>query len=191
MTQLKFLGANAPGQKTVLNISADDLTTLTTDATLFEGKLNAFNAADAAYMQASMDKQKTRADVEARERAIIRRLKSASGYTDPIGQALKIIGSDDNTDMTIAKVDLTATVKAHGTELGFTKTKSNGVNIYSKRDGDADYVFLAHDTISPYVDNRPLLVAGKPEVRRYKAIYLVGDEETGYFSDEVVVTAYP
>ncbi len=191
LTQLKFLRDNAPKYQKELNISPDDLATLTSDSTLFDGKLAAFNAADAVYSQTSSDKQATRTAVEARERAIIRRLKSATGYTDPIGQALKIIGSDDTTDMTTAKVDLSATPLAHGIELDFTKLKSDGVNLYSKRDGDADYVFLAHDTISPYVDNRPLLVAGKPEVRRYKAIYVVGDDETGYFSDEVVVTVQP
>lgn len=191
LTQLKFLRDKAPAQKAVLNISDGDLATLTADATLFEGKFNAFNDANAVYSQTSTDKQNTRAAVEARERAIIRRLKSASGYTDALGKALNIIGSDDTTDMTTAKVDLTATVLAHGVELDFIKTKSDGVNIYSKRDGDADYVFLAHDTVSPYVDNRAVLVAGKPEVPRYKAIYEVSDDEVGYFSDEVVVTVQP
>lgn len=191
LTQLKYLRDKAPAQKIVLNISDDDLTTLTADAALFEGKLKAFNDADAVYSQTSTDKQTTRAAVEGRVRAIIRRFKSATGYTEAIGQLLKIIGSDDTTDLTTAKPDLTATPQAHGTELGFTKSKSDGVNLYSKRDGDADYVFLAHETSSPYVDNRALLVAGKPEVRRYKAIYVVGDEETGFFSDEVVATAYP
>jgi hypothetical protein len=190
-TNLKFLGDNAPAQKVVLNISDDDLATLKADAILFKSKLDALNAADAVYSQVSVDKQNTRVAVEGRERAIIRRLKSATGYTDPIGQALKIVGPDDNTDMTTAKVDLTATILAHGTELGFTKLKSDGVNLYTKRDGDADFVFLAHDTVSPYVDNRPLLVPGKPEVRYYKAIYVVDDEEVGFFSDVVVITAYP
>jgi len=37
----------------------------------------------------------------------------------------------------------------------------------------------------------PLLVPGKPEVRYYKAIYVVDDEEVGFFSDVVVITAYP
>ena len=191
LTQLKFLRDKAPAQKAVLNISDADLATLTTDATLFEGKLNAFNDADAVYSQTSTDKQNTRAAVEGRERAIIRRLKSATGYTDAIGKALNIIGPDDTTDMTTAKVDLTAIVEANDVALTFTKLKSDGVNIYSKRDGDADFVYLAHDTISPYIDNRDMLVAGKPEVRRYKAIYVVGDDETGFFSDEVVVTVQP
>jgi hypothetical protein len=43
----------------------------------------------------------------------------------------------------------------------------------------------------PYVDNRPLLVAGKPEVRRYRCRYILSDVEIGVPSDEVVVTAQP
>jgi len=34
-------------------------------------------------------------------------------------------------------------------ELDFDKSISDGVNIYAKRDGDADFVFLARDTASP------------------------------------------
>jgi hypothetical protein len=191
LTQLKYLRDKAPGQQAVLNISPADIATLTADATLFEGKLTAFNDADAVYSQTSADKQNTRAAVEGRLRAIIRRFKSATGYNDAIGQLLKIIGSDDTTDLTTAKPDLTATPQAHGIELGFTRSKSDGVNIYSKRDGDADFVFLAHDTSAPYVDNRALLAAGKPEVRRYKAIYVLNDDEIGNYSDEVVATVQP
>ena len=61
----------------------------------------------------------------------------------------------------------------------------------SGRDGDADFVFLARDTASPYIDNRPLLVATKPELREYKAVYVQSDAEIGLFSDEVVVNCAP
>ena len=63
-------------------------------------------------------------------------------------------------------------------ELDFDKSISDGVNIYGKRDADADFVFLARDTASPYIDNRPLLVATKPELREYKAVYVLGDAAT-------------
>ena len=65
----------------------------------------------------------------------------------------------------------------------------------------ADFVFLARDTAlaapesdgggSPYIDNRPLLVATKPELREYKAVYVQSDAEIGLFSDEVVVNCAP
>ena len=76
-------------------------------------------------------------------------------------------------------------------ELDFDKSISDGVNIYAKRDGGADFVFLARDTASPYIDNRPLLVATKPELREYKAVYVQSDAEIGLFSDEVVVNCAP
>jgi len=44
---------------------------------------------------------------------------------------------------------------------------------------------------SDRVGNRPLLAAGKPEQRQYKAICVVDDQEVGQFSDEVVITARP
>ena len=82
-------------------------------------------------------------------------------------------------------------------ELDFNLFTSEGVNIYSKRDGDVDFKFLAcpagakrrrtRDTQLPYVDNRPMLVAGKPELRSYKAVFVVGDEGVNQFSDEITV----
>jgi len=62
-------------------------------------------------------------------------------------------------------------------EIGFNLANSEGVNIYSRRDGDTEFKFLARDTVPPYVDNRPMLVAGKPELREYKAVFVVADQE--------------
>jgi hypothetical protein len=61
----------------------------------------------------------------------------------------------------------------------------------SGRDGDADFVLLARDTQTPYVDNRPLLDPTKPEIREYKAMFVLGDEEIGLFSHELVVNCAP
>ena len=58
-------------------------------------------------------------------------------------------------------------------------------------DGDADFIFLARDTASPYIDNRPLLAASKPELREYKCVYVQSDAEIGLFSDEVVANCAP
>ncbi|MEP6664091.1 MAG: hypothetical protein ABJC04_10545 [Verrucomicrobiota bacterium] len=48
---------------------------------------------------------------------------------------------------------------------------------------------LARENHSPYVDNRPLLVAGKPEIRKYKGLFVVGRDEIGLESDVVEATA--
>jgi len=93
-------------------------------------------------------------------------------------------------------------------ELDFDKSISDGVNMDPER-FRGDFVFLARDTApaapksdegwSPYIDNRPLLVATKPELREglasrlreYKAVYVQSDAEIGLFSDEVVVNYAP
>jgi hypothetical protein len=75
-------------------------------------------------------------------------------------------------------------------EVSFSKSSSHGVNVYGWREGDGDFAFLARDNASPYVDERPPLAAGKPELRRYKLIYVVSDREVGQFGAiaETVVT---
>ena len=65
------------------------------------------------------------------------------------------------------------------------------MNIYSQRDGDTDFKLLSRDTHSPYVDNRPMLVAGKPELRQYRAIFVVADQEVSQFSDDLTVNCAP
>ena len=76
-------------------------------------------------------------------------------------------------------------------QIGWDKSISDGVNIYSKRGDEADFTLLHRDNESPYTDDRPLLVAGKPELREYKAVFVVGDIEVSQFSDEITVNCAP
>jgi hypothetical protein len=56
---------------------------------------------------------------------------------------------------------------------------------------------MGRDTATPDVDNRlpsialaeegPLKVSGKPEIREYKAMFVLSDAEIGVFSHELVV----
>ncbi len=75
--------------------------------------------------------------------------------------------------------------------IDFNLANTEGVNIHSRRDGDADFKFLARDTVPPYVDNPPMLVAGKPELREYKVVFVVADKEVSQFSDEITVNCAP
>ena len=38
---------------------------------------------------------------------------------------------------------------------------------------------------------QPLLVPGKPELRQYKAVFVVADQEVSQFSDEITVNCAP
>src|SRR5947209_402070 len=99
---------------------------------------------------------------------------SVSSCSNP--GVLGIIGPEDTADISTLKPDITGEDKKGGVvETDFNLANSGGVNIYSRRDGDADFKFLARDTSPTYVDNRALVVANKPEMREYKAVFVVGD----------------
>lgn len=189
---LEHASGALPGLKTTLGLGDADTTTLTADYNKFKADLTALDTTGAAYDAAAKTKKADRTAIEARVRALVRRIKASAAYTDAIGAQLHILGTDSSTDMSSIKPTLTATIKPNGmVELAFPKGKSDGVNIYTQRDGDATWVFLARDTESPYVDTRPLLVAGKAEVRRYRAVYVLGDDEVGLPSDEISVAVGP
>ena len=117
-----------------------------------------------------------------------RRIKAHPAYTAALGNLLGIVGPEDTTDLSAVAPIISGSDRTGGVvQVDFVKLTSDGVNLYSKRDGDADFVFLARDTATPYIDNRPLLTAGKPEIREYKAMFVLSDEEIGIFSHELVV----
>ena len=142
--------------------------------------------------QATALKKAARRPAEQRSRALAQKMKRHPNYTDAIGEGFGIVGPENTVDLAASKPSLKAVALPHGNvEVRFNKSKSHGVNIYCQRESDSGSVFLARDTASPYVDNRPCLVPGKPETRRYKAIYVFNDRETGQFSDELSVTCQP
>src|SRR5438445_6126123 len=82
-------------------------------------------------------------------RALAARIKAHPAYTVALGSLLGIEGPQDTTDLTTSKPTLAGVDPARRdgvVELDFDKSISDGVNIYAKRDGDADFVFLARDT---------------------------------------------
>lgn len=184
--------ANLATLKVQLGLSDEDLVGCHNDNKELHGKVSAANSAAAASHHATAEKQAFRNDVEDKVRALTRRIKAHPGYTEALGSLLGIVGAETHTDLSDAKPVLKATDQTDGVVvLTYQKTKSDGINIYAQRDNEPEFVFLARDTQTRYVDNRPLLLAGKPELRRYTAVYVVKDEEVGHFSDELVVSCAP
>ena len=175
-----------------VGISAADLTAIDADNTTLHTDIAASNAADALAQQKTQTKQATVKAVKARHRAKAQQTKQDPHYTPALGEQMKIVGNEDSTDLTTSKPTLTVKALPHGAaEAGFDKSLSQGVNLYCQRGSEPGPVYLARDTSSPYVDNRPLLVAGQPETRTYTAIYVLNDEEIGLVSDAVAVVCKP
>jgi len=148
---------------TSVGVTADELTDLGADNTALHNKTNAAVTATAAALRANGERVTTRKAVERNARALGQRIRKNKNCTEEIAKQMGLVGEEDTTDMTVAQPVLVANPLPHGAvEIAFNKSKADGVNLYCQRDGDSGFVFLARDTASPYVDNRPLLVAGKP-----------------------------
>jgi len=144
------------------------------------------------YQAAHADLNKAIAASKTNARLLAQRIKKSTAYTEVIGKQLNIIGAEDTTDMTQAQPTLFANVKAGGVvEIDFNKMDAEGVHIYGMRDGETVFSYLASETHAAYVDNRPLLVAGKPETRQYKAVFFIGKSEIGLPSAVVIAIAAP
>jgi hypothetical protein len=174
-------------------LGAGDTTPITNDNTDYHGKVtNQVNTANVAK-QATADLGISRANAEKHARALAKRIKAHPAYTAAFGNLLGIVGPEDTTDISTLKPDITGEDKKGGVvEIDFNLANGEGVNIYSRRDGAADFKFLARDTSPTYVDNRlPALHSLGGGGREYKAVFVVGDDEVSQFSDEITVNCAP
>jgi hypothetical protein len=123
--------------------------------------------------------------------ALIAKMKLSAGYTEAIGTDLGIIGSEA-TEKTVPKF-ITEMLQGSGCQcvkLTFYKYNHMGVYIEGRR-GTGAWEFQAIDTESPYIDERPLLVAGTPEVREYRMRFWDKGTPNGDWTDVVKVTVSP
>ena len=172
--------------------TAADLAALKTAFEVFSSKITQSTAAAASAKQATAEKNDSRDNSESLIRAMAKQIKARNDYTQGLGAQLGIVGPEHLFDLTTAHPDLTGIDQTSGRVIiYFTKANSDGVNIYSQRENDTDWVLLIRATTSPYIDNRPLLQIGKPELRRYTAVYMLKDQEIGQFSDDLVITCAP
>jgi len=182
----KNLTANTPGA------TAADVTMVTADNADLHTKMDAVTKADNASKAAHADLNTSKAKSQANARALAQRIKKSAGYTASLGDTLQLEGVEDSVDMSQQAPVLNTTAKANGVvEVAFKKMSAEGVHLYSQRDGDAGFSYLSSETHSPYVDNRPLATAGKPETRKYQAVFFLGKAEIGLQSDVAQETARP
>lgn len=189
---LNRFATNIPSLLTDYNLSDNDLVTLKASVTDFHSKIATASDAAASAKRATTNKNDSRHNIEALIRSLVRRIKAHPSYSAGQGDHLGIEGPKSTVDFSALKPNLNGIDQTGGqVTLSFNKLKSDGVNIYGQREGDTDWVLLARATVSPYLDNRPLLSTGKPELRHYTAIYMQKDKEIGQFSNDIAINCAP
>ena len=111
------------------------------------------------------------------------RIKKQPGYTESIGEALRIIGAEQTVDLTVVKPVLRVSQTAGGVLVQWTKKGLDGVELHVDR--GAGFGFLAIDTVPDYTDTQALPAAGQSALWKYKAVYRLADERVGHWSDVV------
>ena len=114
-------------------------------------------------------------------------MKSTVAYTEAIGEDLGIVGDENDFDPLTFKTKLKAIEYTDHVEIQFVKSKTDGINIYSRLKGAVNWTFLAYDTSSPYIDNRPLAVPNVAETREYMGIGVIADAQLPLQSDILTV----
>jgi hypothetical protein len=119
-------------------------------------------------------------------------IKSSAAYTQTIGEDLGIVAPEDTADhpVPVFKLEAVQGAACQAVKISFTKYNHMGVWIESRR-GTGGFEFLAIDTESPYLDERPLLAAGQPEIREYRLRYWDKGTPNGDWTDTAKITVAP
>jgi hypothetical protein len=118
--------------------------------------------------------------------AYVQMIKAAPAYTESIGLLLGIVGS---AEPAVSNPVPTFSLKAEQGGAGFQvvritfkKYGHSGVAIYGRRGGGA-WELLGIDMTTPYLDERPLLVAATPEIRDYRLRFYDESAPVGDYTD--------
>jgi hypothetical protein len=120
-------------------------------------------------------------------RVEISRHKMALGYTESIGQDLGIVSGNVGFDTNAYKPKLTTEMFGGYIRIKYKKNGADGINIYHRKKGTSNWVFLTRTTKSPFDYNITLATEGQPEHWEYRAFGVIDDAEIGQASDIVEV----
>jgi hypothetical protein len=131
------------------------------------------------------------ADISGRTAKLIQRIKNHAAYTEAIGHDLGIVAITANAspaDYAAMKPALKIHLVAGQPILQWVKGDADGIEIHKAEGNSGEYKFLDLDMHPHFADKAPLPANGQSVVWKYKAIYRLGDERIGLWSDEVSVS---
>ena len=114
---------------------------------------------------------------------LVASIKANKNYTTAIGQDLKLIGPEITTDPVTWQPVLASKTNAAHPVIVWTKGHASAIEIWVDRNDGNGFVFFAIKTTPDTVDKTPLPDKNAGVIWKYKAIYLLNDEQVGHWSD--------
>ena len=123
---------------------------------------------------------------------MVGKIKRDASYDEAMGSDLGIIGPVESGEHPVPKFTIEALpgVGSQVVRIAFFKYTHMGVVIECRRNG-GPWEMLGIDTTSPYMDERPLLTPGTPEVREYRMRFWDKGTPNGDWTDVAKVTVSP
>lgn len=208
---LEHFAAKLPQYAKILEISAADLASAQADAAAFRNTLQGQQRAQANAQQWTALKNLLRdggtgsaappaaaptppsvpevpPGVIPRFTAQATRIKNHKNYTPAIGQDLGIVGAEQTVDPSAWKPVLGIKTQAGRPTVAWTKGGADALEIWVDRGDGPGFAFLAIDLKPDYPDSFPLPAPGTSALWKYRAIYRLGDDQVGQWSDVISVT---
>jgi hypothetical protein len=145
-------------------------------------------AAEKQLADLKLDQKNAKADLTSDIASLVKRIRTRKELTAAMAEELDIIPTSTSIDFNSLKPEIKVTLVANIPQYEYTKKGATGISVYCKRGSDTTFVFIDKDFKTPYVDKRPNLELGIPEIRTYKFRYFYDDNEVGNWSDEISVT---
>ncbi len=123
--------------------------------------------------------------IETKIREIVRRWKSAPGYTLPIGLDLGIVGEELNINPAIQKPELEVRMNGGRPEIDWNKQHMEALELEVDRGAGSQLLTIV--TSGSTVDEHPLPAPGQSAVWTYRAIYRLNNQRVGLWSDPVQI----
>ena len=123
-----------------------------------------------------------------RIRKMVACIKAHLAYNEAIGEDLGIVGDAQVIDILNLKPVLKSRLDAGRPLIIWSKDPADSINIYVDRKDGKGFVYLANDSQPDYLDTFPMPAGVESVVWYYKAVYRIGDEQVGQFSEPIQVT---
>lgn len=207
-TWLNNFAIKLPALITKYNITGTEQLDIVASAAYFDGLVKlknqfvAFQAALTAYKNAMRDGDATVStvfpqvpmvtlpaapafDIFGRVASVVAKIKANYQYSETDGQSLGIIGAEQAALDVATLIPLITVVLTSAGQPQIVWKKNGMTSLEIEVNRGAGWEYLATDTIPDYTDGHPLPPSGQTAVWTYRAIYRLGDEQHGQWSNPV------
>ena len=122
-----------------------------------------------------------------RFRTLANRIKAHQNYTVSIGQNLGIeLTAAQKLEIDASQPSLKVVMRGGKVNLDWKKNRFDGIVI--EKDSGNGFVTLDKALRTKYIDNSALPAQGESAIWKYRAMYLLNDDQVGLWSDIVITT---